>query len=167
MSLSQGVQQSHADQYLDLVTKVGLDLRSLLASVDEIVSVFPGSARREVEMAHKVLSKDMAELVNAMRLAQQYSRTTLDGEYRKWVQEVFYLIIVIHKIVCVCWWDLRSSQFFSWIFKNFFGIFSTFCHDVLIICQLLFSILCELFCLGMFVFSLHSFTIFPTFCLFL
>lgn len=38
---------------------------------------------REVEMAHKVLSKDMHELVTAMRLAQQYSETTLDAEYRK------------------------------------------------------------------------------------
>lgn len=34
-------------------------------------------------MAHKVLSKDMFELVAAMRLAQQYSETTLDAEYRK------------------------------------------------------------------------------------
>lgn len=83
MSLSQGVQQSHADQYLDLVKIVGIELRSLLASVDEIVTVFPSSAQREVEMAHKVLAKDMAELVHAMRMAQQYSRTTLDGEYRK------------------------------------------------------------------------------------
>ncbi|CAG9860435.1 unnamed protein product [Phyllotreta striolata] len=83
MALSQGVQQSIADQYLDLVKKVGVELRSLLASVDEIVSAFPMQAQREVEMAHKVLSKDMAELVNAMKLAQQYSHTTLDAEYRK------------------------------------------------------------------------------------
>lgn len=34
-------------------------------------------------MAHKVLSKDMQELVSAMRLAQQYNDTTLDSEYRK------------------------------------------------------------------------------------
>lgn len=85
MSLSHGVQQSDADRYLDLVKKVGIDLRSLLASVDEIITLFPTSAHREVEMAHKVLSKDMAELVNAMKLAQQYSNTTLDGEYRKLV----------------------------------------------------------------------------------
>jgi len=37
----------------------------------------------QVEMAHKVLSKDMGELVNAMKLAQSYSTTTLDAEYRK------------------------------------------------------------------------------------
>ncbi|GJQ76496.1 hypothetical protein Trydic_g2203 [Trypoxylus dichotomus] len=83
MTLSQGVQQSHAEAYLDHVREVGLELRTLLASVDAIVPFFPVSAHREVEMAHKVLSKDMAELVNAMRLAQHYSNTTLDAEYRK------------------------------------------------------------------------------------
>lgn len=36
-------------------------------------------------MAHKVLSKDMFELVSAMKLAQEYSETTLDVEYRKYV----------------------------------------------------------------------------------
>lgn len=35
-------------------------------------------------MAHKVLAKDMSELVSTMRLAQQYSETTLDVEYRKY-----------------------------------------------------------------------------------
>ncbi|KAB0790612.1 hypothetical protein PPYR_14979 [Photinus pyralis] len=83
MTLSQGVQQSHAEQYLELVRNVGLELRSLLASVDAIMPMFPSSAHREVEMAHKVLSKDMTELVTSMKLAQQYSNTTLDTEYRK------------------------------------------------------------------------------------
>ncbi|XP_033226318.1 focal adhesion kinase 1 isoform X1 [Belonocnema kinseyi] len=83
MSLSQGVQQSKADQYLELVRRVGVELRALLSSVDTLVEILPASAHREVEMAHKVLSKDMAELVSAMRLAQNYSATTLDAEYRK------------------------------------------------------------------------------------
>lgn len=34
-------------------------------------------------MAHRVLSKDMANLVQAMKLAVKYSKTTLDAEYRK------------------------------------------------------------------------------------
>ncbi|XP_035731447.1 focal adhesion kinase 1-like isoform X1 [Vespa mandarinia] len=83
MSLSQGVQQSKADQYLELVRRVGIELRALLSSVDALVEILPISAHREVEMAHKVLSKDMAELVTAMKLAQNYSATTLDAEYRK------------------------------------------------------------------------------------
>lgn len=36
-------------------------------------------------MAHQVLSTDMKELVNAYRLAEKYSTTTLDQEYRKYV----------------------------------------------------------------------------------
>ncbi|XP_076766474.1 protein tyrosine kinase 2 Fak isoform X3 [Xylocopa sonorina] len=83
MSLSQGVQQSKAEQYLELVRKVGIELRALLSSVDALMDILPISAHREVEMAHKVLSKDMAELVTAMKQAQKYSATTLDAEYRK------------------------------------------------------------------------------------
>lgn len=47
------------------------------------MGILPMTAHREVEMAHKVLSKDMYELVSAMRQAQKYSATTLDAEYRK------------------------------------------------------------------------------------
>jgi hypothetical protein len=38
-----------------------------------------------VEMAHKVLSKDMSDLVNSMKLAQKYNNTTVEGDYRKCV----------------------------------------------------------------------------------
>ena len=102
---STGVQQGRLEQYVELVKKVGLELRSLLGSVDQMVPYFPAVTHREVtilhsftsvnckifyrlfvsqvEMAHKVLSKDMAELVSAMKLAEKYSTTTLDAEYRK------------------------------------------------------------------------------------
>ena len=39
--------------------------------------------RHQIEMAHKVLGKDMQELVQALKQAQRYSTTTLDEEYRK------------------------------------------------------------------------------------
>ncbi|XP_032590925.1 focal adhesion kinase 1 isoform X1 [Drosophila grimshawi] len=83
MVLSQGVEKSHVDGYLSLVKNVGVELRNLLKSVDNISILFPPQALKEVEMAHKVLSKDMHELVSAMHLAHQYNDTTLDNEYRK------------------------------------------------------------------------------------
>ncbi|BFG05416.1 focal adhesion kinase 1 [Drosophila madeirensis] len=83
MVLSQGVEKANTEGYLDLVKNVGVELRNLLTSVDKISVLFPAQALKEVQMAHKVLSKDMHELVSAMRLAQQYSDTTLDSEYRK------------------------------------------------------------------------------------
>ncbi|XP_055599667.1 uncharacterized protein LOC129748903 isoform X2 [Uranotaenia lowii] len=83
MALSQGVDKSLAESYLDLVRNVGIELRTLLGAVDHISTSFPAQCHKEVEMAHKVLSKDMFDLVAAMRLAQQYSETTLDAEYRK------------------------------------------------------------------------------------
>ncbi|XP_064542789.1 focal adhesion kinase 1 isoform X5 [Drosophila montana] len=83
MVLSQGVEKAHIDGYLHLVKNVGVELRNLLKSVDNISILFPAQALKEVEMAHKVLSKDMHDLVSAMRLAHQYNDTTLDNEYRK------------------------------------------------------------------------------------
>ncbi|XP_050308290.1 focal adhesion kinase 1 isoform X2 [Anthonomus grandis grandis] len=97
MLLSQGVQNSRSEQYLDLVKNVGAELRLLLTSVDEIVPEFSSSMIREVEMAHKVLSKDMSDLVNAMRLAQQYSRTTLDAEYRKGMLSTAHILAMDSK----------------------------------------------------------------------
>lgn len=83
MTLSQGVQAHHANLYLDLVKKVGLELRELLAAVDKLIPAFPAQTHRQVEMAHKVLSKDMSELVNSMKLAQKYNNTTVEADYRK------------------------------------------------------------------------------------
>ncbi|XP_055838263.1 uncharacterized protein LOC129906508 [Episyrphus balteatus] len=83
MTLSQGVEKACAAEYLELVRYVGIELRSLLVSVDKLSILFPPQAHKEVEMAHQVLSKDMYELVSTMRLAQQYNETTLDVEYRK------------------------------------------------------------------------------------
>ncbi|XP_016929254.3 focal adhesion kinase 1 isoform X1 [Drosophila suzukii] len=83
MVLSQGVEKANTEGYLELVKNVGVKLRNLLTSVDKISVLFPAQALKEVQMAHQVLSKDMHELVSAMRLAQQYSDTTLDCEYRR------------------------------------------------------------------------------------
>lgn len=83
MQLSQGVTEARAEEYLDMVKGVGVELRNLLASVDDLMTFFPLWSKKEVEMAHRVLSKDMANLVQAMKLAIKYSKTTLDGEYRR------------------------------------------------------------------------------------
>ena len=45
-------------------------------------------------MAHKVLGKDMQELVAAMRQAQRYSTTTLDDEYRKQLLQVAHVLAI-------------------------------------------------------------------------
>ncbi|KAG5675981.1 hypothetical protein PVAND_005837 [Polypedilum vanderplanki] len=83
MTLSSGVEKSNMSEYLDLVKNVGLELRNLLGTVDHISSQFPPQTHKEVEMAHKVLSKDMKDLVASMHRAMQYCDTTLDVECRK------------------------------------------------------------------------------------
>ena len=46
MTLSSGVEKSNMSEYLDLVKDVGLELRSLLGTVDQISSQFPPQTHR-------------------------------------------------------------------------------------------------------------------------
>ena len=46
MTLSSGVEKSNMSEYLDLVKTVGLELRSLLGTVDQISSQFPPQTHR-------------------------------------------------------------------------------------------------------------------------
>ncbi|KFM67908.1 Focal adhesion kinase 1, partial [Stegodyphus mimosarum] len=45
-------------------------------------------------MAHSVLSKDMVNLVQAMKQAQRFAQTTLDSEYRKHMLSAAHIIAV-------------------------------------------------------------------------
>lgn len=44
MALSQGVERAVAREYLDLVRNVGIELRTLLSSVDALAAIFPATA---------------------------------------------------------------------------------------------------------------------------
>ncbi|XP_068225531.1 focal adhesion kinase 1 isoform X5 [Palaemon carinicauda] len=82
-ALTHDVKEGQSQAYLEHVKKVGSELRDLLATVDALMAAIPPASHREVELAHKVLSKDMTDLVQAYKLAQKYGSTTLDEEYRK------------------------------------------------------------------------------------
>lgn len=60
-------------------------------------------------MAHTILPKDMQELVSAMRLAQQYSETTVDVEYRKRMLEAAHILAMNSKNLLDVVDSVRSS----------------------------------------------------------
>lgn len=94
MELSKGVSAGQVDQYISLVKAVGVGLRSLLVCVDEEMPSLSRCRHREIEMAHKVLSSDMAELIAKMQLAQKYSMTTFDTEYRKGMLSAAHIVAI-------------------------------------------------------------------------
>ncbi|XP_069477792.1 focal adhesion kinase 1 isoform X5 [Ambystoma mexicanum] len=83
IEMSSRIQPAPPEEYVPMVKGVGLALRTLLATVDETIPVLPASAHREIEMAQKLLNSDLAELINKMKLAQQYVMTSLQQEYKK------------------------------------------------------------------------------------
>ncbi|XP_062386199.1 protein tyrosine kinase 2aa isoform X1 [Sardina pilchardus] len=83
IEMSSKIQPAPPEEYVPMVKEVGLALRTLLATVDETIPILPSSTHREIEMAQKLLNSDLGELINKMRLAQQYVLTSLQQDYKK------------------------------------------------------------------------------------
>ncbi|XP_015213508.1 protein-tyrosine kinase 2-beta isoform X1 [Lepisosteus oculatus] len=72
-----------ASEYVNVVKSVGLTLRDLIRSVDEVLPTLHASKRTEIEGTQKLLNKDMAELISKMKLAQQNAITSLSEECKR------------------------------------------------------------------------------------
>uniref|UniRef100_A0A673N980 Focal adhesion kinase 1 n=1 Tax=Sinocyclocheilus rhinocerous TaxID=307959 RepID=A0A673N980_9TELE len=83
IEMSSKIQPAAPEEYVPMVKEVGLALRTLLATVDETIPLLPAHTHREIEMAQKLLNSDLAELINKMKLAQQYVMTSLQQDYKK------------------------------------------------------------------------------------
>ncbi|XP_052003701.1 focal adhesion kinase 1-like isoform X3 [Xyrauchen texanus] len=83
IEMSSKIQPAPPEEYVPMVKEVGLALRTLLATVDETIHILPAHTHREIEMAQKLLNSDLAELINKMKLAQQYVMTSLQQDYKK------------------------------------------------------------------------------------
>ncbi|XP_075057251.1 protein-tyrosine kinase 2-beta isoform X2 [Mixophyes fleayi] len=83
LQLKNDIYQLRPEGYVNVVKNVGLMLRKLIGSVDEILPSLPPSSRTEIEGTQKLLSKDLADLINKMRLAQQNAVTSLSEECKK------------------------------------------------------------------------------------
>ncbi|XP_050161865.1 protein-tyrosine kinase 2-beta isoform X4 [Myiozetetes cayanensis] len=70
-------------EYILAVKNVGLALRKLIGSVDEILPALPAASRTEIEGTQRLLNKDLAALIAKMRLAQQNAHTSLGPECRR------------------------------------------------------------------------------------
>ncbi|XP_040888167.1 protein-tyrosine kinase 2-beta-like isoform X2 [Toxotes jaculatrix] len=80
VQLKNDVNTLPASEYPSAVKAVGVTLRSLIQSVDEILPSLHSSVTTEIEGTKKLLNKDLGELINKMRLAQQNSVTSLKEE---------------------------------------------------------------------------------------
>ncbi|XP_060040841.1 protein-tyrosine kinase 2-beta isoform X2 [Erinaceus europaeus] len=83
LELKNKLTQLPPEGYVVVVKNVGLTLRKLIGSVDDILPSLPSSSRTEIEGTQKLLNKDLAELINKMRLAQQNAITSLSEECKR------------------------------------------------------------------------------------
>ncbi|XP_075951048.1 protein-tyrosine kinase 2-beta-like [Anarhichas minor] len=83
VKLKNDVNTLPASEYPNAVKAAGITLRSLIQSVDEILPTLHSSVTTEIEGTKKLLNKDLGELINKMRLAQQNSVTSLKEECQR------------------------------------------------------------------------------------
>uniref|UniRef100_A0A665VBB5 non-specific protein-tyrosine kinase n=1 Tax=Echeneis naucrates TaxID=173247 RepID=A0A665VBB5_ECHNA len=83
VQLKNDVNALPASEYPNAVKAVGESLRTLIQRVDEILPSLHSSVITEIEGTKKLLNKDLGELINKMRLAQQNSVTSLKEECQR------------------------------------------------------------------------------------
>ncbi|XP_038143444.1 protein tyrosine kinase 2 beta, b isoform X3 [Cyprinodon tularosa] len=83
VQLKNDITELQPEQYITLVKSVGMALRDLIHSVDDVLPTLHESVITEIEGTQKLLNNDMAELISKMRLAQQNAITTLKEECKK------------------------------------------------------------------------------------
>ncbi|XP_074541463.1 protein tyrosine kinase 2 beta, b isoform X2 [Halichoeres trimaculatus] len=83
VQLKNDIAELQPEQYITIVQSVGMALRDLIRSVDDILPTLHDSVRTEIEGTQKLLNNDMAELISKMRLAQQNAITSLKDECKK------------------------------------------------------------------------------------
>lgn len=83
LELKDELGQLPPENYVVVVKNVGLTLRKLIGSVDSLLPSLPQTSRTEIEGTQKLLNKDLADLINKMRLAQQNAVTSLSAECKR------------------------------------------------------------------------------------
>ncbi|GCB81209.1 hypothetical protein scyTo_0022135, partial [Scyliorhinus torazame] len=83
LNLKNQVYQIPCEEYINLVKTVGMHLRNLTGSVDQLLPTLPATSRIEIEGTQRLLNKDLSELISKMKLAQQNSVTSLSDECKK------------------------------------------------------------------------------------
>ncbi|XP_054557048.1 protein-tyrosine kinase 2-beta isoform X2 [Talpa occidentalis] len=83
LELKNELTQRPPEEYVGVVKNVGMTLRKLIGSVDDLLPSLPPPSRTEIEGTQKLLNKDLAELINKMRLAQQNAVTSLSEECKR------------------------------------------------------------------------------------
>uniref|UniRef100_A0A8C5E6W2 non-specific protein-tyrosine kinase n=1 Tax=Gouania willdenowi TaxID=441366 RepID=A0A8C5E6W2_GOUWI len=83
VQLKNDITELEPELYITIVKSVGMALRDLICSVDDILPTLHESIRTEIKGTQKLLNNDMSELVSKMRLAQQNAITSLKEECKK------------------------------------------------------------------------------------
>lgn len=91
------VNNDEVDSYVHRIKSIGQELRNLLATVDGLIETLPEWSHNEINMAHKILSKDFSALIDSMKQAQKYQNTSIQAEFKKKFLKSAHILVVDSK----------------------------------------------------------------------
>lgn len=91
------VNREEVGLYLDRIKCIGQELRNLLATVDSLIETLPEWSHNEINMAHRILSKDFSALIDSMKQAQKYQNTTINESFKKKFLKSAHILVVDSK----------------------------------------------------------------------
>ncbi|CAD5111829.1 DgyrCDS1098 [Dimorphilus gyrociliatus] len=83
VDLCKKIDQVPAEQYKELVANVGHRLKDLMKGAEDSMRDLPMYTHEKIVLAQQSLNSDMAQLIQALRLAQENHLTAIDDQYRK------------------------------------------------------------------------------------
>lgn len=95
--LLEHVNKDEIDLYVDSIKSIGIELRNLLSTVDTLVETVPECYHNEINMAHRILSKDFASLIDSMKQVQKHSDTTIEHQFKKKVFKSAHILVINSK----------------------------------------------------------------------
>ena len=88
------INKGEVELYLDQIKDIGLELRKLLSTVDELIDQLPKWSHNEISLVHKMLPKDFGSLADSMKQAQKYNNTSIESEFKKKMYKNCHVLVI-------------------------------------------------------------------------
>uniref|UniRef100_H2YTK4 non-specific protein-tyrosine kinase n=1 Tax=Ciona savignyi TaxID=51511 RepID=H2YTK4_CIOSA len=83
LQANQEIMGAKSEEIFVLVKNIGKALKELCTSLDQEITSLPADYHREIDMAQKTTNKDLAQVINQMKLVKRFYSTTQVTDYKK------------------------------------------------------------------------------------
>uniref|UniRef100_H2YTK8 non-specific protein-tyrosine kinase n=1 Tax=Ciona savignyi TaxID=51511 RepID=H2YTK8_CIOSA len=111
LQANQEIMGAKSEEIFVLVKNIGKALKELCTSLDQEITSLPADYHREIDMAQKTTNKDLAQVINQMKLVKRFYSTTQVTDYKKCMMAATQVLAMDAKNLLDVVDKARLSQF--------------------------------------------------------